>query len=95
MSQFDRNLIKEAVAKYGNAAQLDQLQEEACELAVALSHFRRKSRADEREVLAEIGDVYLMLEQARVIFGDDLVNESCAASATKLALRLGKDVVPY
>lgn len=95
MRQFDRTLISEAVAKYGNAAQLDQLQEEACELAVALSHFRRKSRADKREVLAEIGDVYLMLEQAREIFGDDPVNEACAAAADKLLLRMGKDVVPY
>ena len=95
MRQFDRTLISEAVAKYGNAAQLDQLQGEACELAVALSHFRRKSRADKREVLAEIGDVYLMLEQAREIFSDNLVDEACAASANKLTLRLGKEVLPY
>lgn len=93
MSQFNPTLISDAIATYGTAAQLDQLQEEACELSVALSHYRRGR--DKKEVLAEIGDVYLMLAQARKIFGDDQVNEACAASADKLALRLGKDAVPY
>lgn len=89
MSVFNRHLLSRAVEMYGVGPQLNQLQEEACELAVSLSHYRR-GRCDESEVLAEIGDVCLMLEQARLIFGDDKVNRACAASEDKLCQRMSK-----
>ena len=89
MSVFNHHLLSRAVEIYGVAPQLDQLQEEVCELAVSLSHYRR-GRCDESEVLAEIGDVCLMLEQARLIFGDDKINAACKESEDKLCHRMSK-----
>lgn len=88
-SNYDAEMIKTAVQTYGTDAQLMQLQEECGELIVALSHFRRGRDGAREEVLQEIGDVMLMLAQAKYILGDDNVDMACMASCEKLCTRLG------
>lgn len=52
------------VRRWGRDAQLNQAIEELNELAVAISHYRRKDTRDNRLAIAEeIADVQLMIEQ--------------------------------
>ncbi len=51
-SEF-RTICEAAVKKWGLDAQLLQVQEEAAELIVAISHFRRGRRHSKKEVLEE------------------------------------------
>lgn len=83
-----RYVAARAVAVHGERAQLDQLQEECCELGAAISHHRRGRDDSEAELLAEIGDALLMVEQARVIFGDHAVDSAYEAAIDKLVMRL-------
>lgn len=86
MYRFDKQLLVTAVERFGLQNQLNQLQEECCELSTAVSHNRRNmSDITTRNLLEEIGDVSLLLAQMRIIFGDELVDEFCAASANKLS----------
>lgn len=59
---------------------------------MAVSHFRRGRAGGREELLKEIGDVYLMLEQARHILGTDDVDIACMESCEKLCLRLGIEI---
>ena len=89
MYQFDEQLLVTAVERFGLQNQLNQLQEECCELSTAISHNRRNiSDLTTRNLLEEVGDVSLLLAQMRVIFGDELVDEYCAASARKLSAHI-------
>ncbi len=93
MYKFDEDLIAIGVEHFGKESRFNQMQEECCELAVAVSHHRRKkSPKTALEVLEEIGDVALALAQARFIFGDLAVDNACAASARKFAARLETDL---
>lgn len=89
MYKFDEKLLVTAVERWGLQNQLNQLQEECCELSTAISHHRRRnSDITTRNLLEEIGDVSLLLAQMRIIFGDELVDVYCAASASKLSTRI-------
>ncbi len=84
-----RQVCAAAVQKYGTDAQLCQIQEEAAELIAAISHFRR-GRSDSRaKLLEELADMEIMLEQARVIFGDDAVTTAATPKIERLCDRLG------
>ena len=78
-----------AVQTYGADAQLCQIQEEAAELIAAISHFRRGRQGSREELLDELADMDIMLEQARVIFGDDAVTSAATPKIERLCERLG------
>lgn len=63
-----KDLYIQALEKFGNDAQISQLQEEMAELTIAINHFKR-GRCDKSEVLNEIIDVIIMIEQMVVMFG--------------------------
>lgn len=69
-SEF-RKVCEAAVKKWGMDAQLLQTQEEAAELIVAISHFRRGRTGSKEKMLEEIADMEIMLEQMRAAMGDD------------------------
>lgn len=62
MTQEQRETItKSAIKKFGNAAQLRQLQEECAELIVAVNHYFRKRPQAREELIEEVADVTIML----------------------------------
>lgn len=79
----DRHILEEAVRRWGVTSQLNQTQEERGEAIAAINRFRRGRTADS-ELLAELGDVQLMLDQMRVVFGDEALDAARRASADKL-----------
>ncbi len=92
MYQFDEDLIAIGVEHFGIESRLNQMQEECCELSVAVSHHRRKnSQKRAQEMLEEIGDVALALAQAKYIFGPYAFDDACAASSRKFTARLEAD----
>lgn len=78
---------EEAVIRFGNASQLDQLQEECCELAVEVSHMRR-GRGDPRKLAEELADVIIMVEQAKFIVPPVLLEEELRRKLDKLEWKL-------
>ncbi len=63
-------LYKKAIAKYGKDAQIEQLEEELAELALAIKHYK-KGKVTLDEVVTELVDVSIMVEQARIILDID------------------------
>jgi NTP pyrophosphatase (non-canonical NTP hydrolase) len=61
-----------AIKVYGPKAQWDQLQEEACELGVAVSHARRGRGSN---LIEELADMTIMLTQARLMVTDEELSE--------------------
>lgn len=84
-----RELSLGAIRKWGKDTQLLQIQEELMELSVAISHFRRGRKDAKQEVIAELGDVILMIDQARCIFGEPELAQATNDACRKLAWHLG------
>lgn len=61
--ELRETIAKLAIEKYGNAAQLRQLQEECAELIVAVSHYFRNRKTAREELIEEVADVTIMLMQ--------------------------------
>lgn len=57
------NVIKDAVDRWGYAAQLGVLQEECAELIAAVSHIRRGREGAMRELIEELVDAHIMIHQ--------------------------------
>ena len=88
MNKIERlELYKSAIAQWGKYAQMDMMLEESTELILAcgeLIHSMMKlSRAKGEkkinmatmQICNEIADLEIMLEQAHLIFDDNLINE--------------------
>ncbi|MEE0816119.1 MAG: hypothetical protein U0M13_10705 [Desulfovibrio fairfieldensis] len=87
-SEF-RKVCEAAVKKWGLDAQLLQTQEEAAELIVAISHFRRGRVNSKKEVLEELADMEIMLEQMRTALGDNAIDAVGLEKIERLCDRLG------
>lgn len=61
---------KKAVLKWGESSQLDMVQEEAAELLLELVR-RPRGRHDFLKILEESVDVYIMLAEVRLMFGEE------------------------
>lgn len=62
MTQEQRETIaKLAIEKFGESAQLRQLQEECAELIVAVNHYFRQRLNSRKELIEEVADVTIML----------------------------------
>lgn len=62
------NIMLDAINLFGNHAQIDMAVEEMCELTKELLKHRRFN--DNRcKIVEEMADVYIMLEQLKIIFG--------------------------
>lgn len=78
-----RNVQTAAIHAHGVEVKLRQTQEECGELIAAIGRYSRE-RTNEHPVLEEIGDVWNMLEQLAMIFGEAKVQAAVDASAAKL-----------
>lgn len=77
MKQEQRETIaKLAIEKYGEAAQLRQLQEECAELIVAVNHFFRQRQNAREELIEEFADVTIVLMELTpsLNYKDELTN---------------------
>ena len=64
------SIFRRALERWGEANQIEMLEEEMAELTVAIHHFYR-SRADRSNVIEELADVQIVLHQMIYIFGVD------------------------
>lgn len=77
----EAKILQDAVDVYGTDSQIGVAIEEMSELTHALSRYQRAKREgklDElhvRDILLEMADVQIMLNQLRLIFGDDVEEE--------------------
>lgn len=95
----EANIYKDAVAKWGIQAQLDQLQEECAEAIHKVSKVRRASAISEQAtsiaftaLAEEIADVEIMCAQARLIVGTKFVDASKRFKLKRLKDRLKNSV---
>lgn len=77
----EAKILQDAVRIYGAESQVGVAIEEMAELTHALSRVQRAEREGKlddlhiRDVLYEMADVQIMLNQLRLIFGDDVEEE--------------------
>lgn len=82
MTTADRQILHDAIARFGRQAQHAMAIEECAELIVALSHISR-DRIPVSELAGEIADVQIMLEQLVIMY--DCSNAVEAIKRQKLA----------
>lgn len=86
MTEFEENIIKKVIAKYGAEAQEGVAQEECAELIQAIS---KKRRGNPHNISEEIADVEIMLEQLKIINGcENEVKEIRKQKISRLAKNL-------
>jgi NTP pyrophosphatase (non-canonical NTP hydrolase) len=96
---FQERIFKDSIITYGVECQLDQVQEEAIELALAIRKYKRAKQAiayttpDEvntrtRELISEIADVIIMTQQCRLIFSDEEIKSEIQRKLERQRQRL-------
>ena len=76
MDREEEKIMKAAISAYGRDAQTDMAIEEMSELTKALLKFRRYGKGDSandrlNDIREEIEDVQIMLDQMKIIYGDN------------------------
>jgi NTP pyrophosphatase (non-canonical NTP hydrolase) len=88
MTESERqDLYARAISLWGANAQIRMLQEECGELVAMVNRFDRK-RCGVEDVAAEVADVMILCEQARLITGGALVDEAIAFKLERLLGRV-------
>jgi NTP pyrophosphatase (non-canonical NTP hydrolase) len=90
LTQRLKSICSQAVGRYGATSQMNMLQEECAEYIVALSHMRR-GRVGINEVADEVADIVIMCEQARLIFGGNILESAIERKLARLEERLEKE----
>jgi hypothetical protein len=76
MLQESKDLYSKAIDRWGKGSQLEMLIEEMAELTLALQKFKRNPSKDKGfEVCDEIADVEIMLEQCKLIFSEEMIQQ--------------------
>ncbi len=64
-----------AIVAFGERAQLVKACEELAELVTVLCKRLNRSPVDDRDIVDEVADVLIVVNQMRIIFGPELVDE--------------------
>ena len=73
---MDKSLLKRAILKWGMNTQTHKLQEELLELALVINQLSCPTKPDMTDALIdELADVKIMMAQAEIMFGEELINE--------------------
>ena len=94
-----QSVFQESIETYGKECQLDQVQEEAIELALAIRKYKRAKLAvayttegefetRTKELISEIADVIIMTQQCRLIFDDKVIQSEIDRKLTRQRKRL-------
>ena len=65
---FDYETLMKAIDTYGRDLQLNQVIQECAELIQACSKTIQKGTTNDKNMLEEVADVYIMLEQLKIMF---------------------------
>jgi NTP pyrophosphatase (non-canonical NTP hydrolase) len=89
MIYIDKKLLEQATIKWGEPIQLIMVMEEASELIKEISKYFRGENNREN-IIEEVSDVYIMLEQMRIIFNinDNELNANINKKMKKLEEKL-------
>lgn len=92
---INHDLLNQAIDTWGKEAQMQMVQEECLELALAIQKFNR-IRGDKKQqyldIIDEIADVRIVIEQAMKIFPLDLINDRIKYKLNRLKDRLNEGV---
>ena len=69
------NQIKQIAEYYGYESQIDQMCEECAEFIVARSKVRRNVPDSWDNLIEEIADISIMVDQMKLIIGEDTINK--------------------
>ena len=90
--EINKEIFQKAIEKWGQGAQYEMIIEECLELATILQKAKRKQRKiDPIKVAEEIADVIIMVEQAKLMFGEQLIAMKIAEKLDRLEKRLNED----
>lgn len=89
----------DSIDTYGKECQLDQMQEEAIELSLAIRKYKRAVQGvaynepgaveiREKELISEIADVIIMTTQCRLIFNDEAIQAEIRRKLDRQAQRI-------
>lgn len=78
-----QSIYRATLAKWGEAAQYEQMVEECAELIAALKHFQR-GKIDRYQLIDELADVQLMVGQLIWMLGEDEVQAAMGKKLLKL-----------
>ena len=70
-------ILQKAIEKWGDLAQIDKIQEEAQELALALHQFKCPTKNPIKEmnnIYSELADMKIMMQYAELLFNPDRIN---------------------
>ncbi len=81
------DIYQRAVRRFGDDAQLRMLAEECCELGAEVNRFFR-DRTSLDALAEECADVEIMLAQARIIVGEERIEDAKRRKLWRLASRL-------
>lgn len=84
-----KSIIERALEHYGKENQLLQFYEELNELGAAVNHYKR-GKITREELIHEIGDVHVMFDYIKLIFGitDIEVDKAIIRSKERLEQKL-------
>lgn len=82
-----KQILAQAIQKYGVEAQQRQCIEECSELITAILHHQRR-KCDNQAVVTEIADVIIMCEQMKLVYGAQAVDDEIKAKMKRLTERL-------
>jgi len=86
-SKEAKELYNKAVVKWGRETQIDKIQEEAQELALALHQYKCPTKNKEEmltNIYTELADMKIMLAQAEILFNKERINSLAKAKLEKL-----------
>lgn len=84
------SIYQRALNKWGVAMQNDMLIEECAEAIEAISHYRR-CKCDADEVIGELADVQILLNQMKLVYGEDRFDRIFAEKLEALEAKLDMD----
>jgi hypothetical protein len=78
MTKENQKIIQAIIDKFGGTVQIDKIQEEAMELALALHQLKCPTKLNKEkrlnDVYKELADMKIMMAQADIIFGKDKID---------------------
>jgi len=82
-------ILQGAINKWGEALQMDMVIEECAELIQAINKLRRGKDGAISNVREELADVQIMIDQMRLIFDNECIQQRENDKLIRLANRLG------
>jgi len=91
---INKNLLKKAIKKWGRDVQIQKIQEELIELALAINRLNSPIKNKEdmvQNLYDELGDVKIMMAQAEIIFDKKRINKRVDFKLNKMAEKYFND----